>query len=101
MAFVTGHEDRTKDESSIDWPSLAKGIGTLVFFMGVKNLPNIIRQLTAHGKPSDTPVALVRWGTTPQQVTVSGTLANIVDKVKSAGLKAPAITVVGKVVGLR
>ena len=101
VAFVTGHEDPTKDESSIDWASLAKGIGTLVFFMGVKNLPNIIRQLTANGKPKDTPVALVRWGTTPRQVTVSGTLENIVDRVKAAGLKAPAIIVVGEVVGLR
>ena len=101
VAFVTGHEDPTKDESSIDWASLAKGIGTLVFFMGVKNLPNIIQQLTANGKPPETPVALVRWGTTPRQVTISGTLENIVDRVKAAGLKAPAIIVVGEVVGLR
>jgi uroporphyrinogen III methyltransferase/synthase len=101
VAFVTGHEDPQKEASSIDWPSLAKGIGTLVFFMGVKNLPNIVRELTAHGKPTDTPVALVRWGTTARQVTVSGTLADIVERVKAAGLKAPAIIVVGNVVGLR
>ena len=68
VAFVTGHEDPQKKESSIDWSSLAQGIGTLVFFMGVKNLPNIIRQLTTHGKPQDTPAALIRWGTTPRQV---------------------------------
>ena len=101
VAFVTGHEDPDKDESSIDWATLAKGIGTLVFFMGVKNLPNIIQQLTDHGKPPDTPVALVRWGTTPQQVTVSGTFENIVERAKKAGLKAPAIIVVGDVVDLR
>jgi uroporphyrinogen III methyltransferase/synthase len=101
VAFVTGHEDPTKDESSIDWAALAKGIGTLVFFMGVKNLPSIIEQLTANGKSPDTPVAVVRWGTTPRQVTVSGTLQNIVERVKAAGLKAPAIIVVGDVVGLR
>jgi len=101
VAFITGHEDPTKDETRIDWAALAGGIGTLVFFMGVKNLPNIIRQLTANGKPSNTPVALVRWGTTPRQVTVSGTLKNIVQRVKAAGLKAPAIIVVGEVVGLR
>jgi uroporphyrinogen III methyltransferase/synthase len=101
VAFVTGHEDPTKDESNIDWASLAKGIGTLVFFMGVKNLPSIVQQLTDNGKPPDTPVALVRWGTTPRQVTVSGTLKNIVERVKAAGLKAPAIIVVGEVVGLR
>ena len=101
VAFITGHEDPTKDESSIDWPSLARGIGTLVFFMGVKNLPSIVQQLTANGKSPDTPVALVRWGTTPRQETVSGNLGNIVDRVKAAGLKAPAIIVVGEVVGLR
>ena len=69
--------------------------------MGVKNLPNITRQLLDHGKSPDTPVALVRWGTTPRQVTVSGTLETIVAKVRSAGLKAPALIVVGDVVNLR
>jgi uroporphyrinogen III methyltransferase/synthase len=101
IAFVTGHEDPGKEESGIDWAALASGIGTLVFFMGVKNLPHIVAELTRHGRPSETPVALVRWGTTPEQVTVSGTLADIVERVKQAGLKAPAIIVVGAVVGLR
>jgi uroporphyrinogen III methyltransferase / synthase len=101
IAFVTGHEDPRKDESGIDWPSLARGMGTLVFYMGVKNLPQIVHQLTLHGRPRQTPVALVRWGTTPGQVTVSGTLADIVERVRQAGLKAPAIIVVGEVVGLR
>ncbi|QTA92681.1 uroporphyrinogen-III C-methyltransferase [Desulfonema magnum] len=101
LAFVTGHEDPTKAETSIDWASLAKGIGTLVFLMGVKNLPNITRNLLEHGMNADTPVALVRWGTTPGQMTVTGTLETIVEEVKAAGLKAPAIIVVGNVVGLR
>ncbi|MDM8524659.1 uroporphyrinogen-III C-methyltransferase [Desulfococcaceae bacterium HSG8] len=101
VAFVTGHEDPTKSESNIDWASLAKGIGTLVFLMGVKNLPNITRELLDHGMRPDTPVALVRWGTTPGQVTLTGTLDTIVERVKAAGLKAPAIIVVGNVVGLR
>jgi uroporphyrinogen III methyltransferase/synthase len=101
VAFITGHEDPKKEESSIDWPSLAKGIGTLVFFMGVKNLPDLVKQLTAHGKPLNTPAALIRWGTTPRQVTVSGTLENIAARVKAAGLKAPAIIVIGEVVALR
>ncbi len=79
----------------------AYGIGTLVFFMGVKNLPNIVRELTANGRSPQTPVAAVRWGTTPAQVTVSGTLADIADRVEKAGLTAPAIIVVGEVVGLR
>ncbi|MCU0538443.1 MAG: uroporphyrinogen-III C-methyltransferase [Desulfobacterales bacterium] len=101
IAFVTGHEDPTKESSAIDWPSLARGIGTLVFFMGVKNLPYIVRELTANGRPPETPVALVRWGTTPAQVTVSGTLADIAARVREAGLTAPAIIVVGEVVSLR
>ena len=101
LAFVTGHEDPQKEETRINWEALATGIGTLVFFMGVKNLPQITRQLLDHGKPPDTPVALVRWGTTPSQVAVSGTLETIVEKVQSAGLKAPALIVVGDVVNLR
>jgi uroporphyrinogen III methyltransferase/synthase len=101
LGFVTGHEDPTKAESGIHWESLAKGMGTLVFFMGVKNLPNITAQLLQHGMSPETPVALVRWGTTPRQVTVSGTLNTIVEQVRAAGLKAPAIIVVGEVVGLR
>lgn len=101
VAFITGHEDQHKTESSIHWASLARGVGTLVFLMGVKNLPNITQQLLQHGKPADTPVALVRWGTTARQVTVAGTLDNIVQRVQEAGLKAPAIIVIGDVVILR
>jgi uroporphyrinogen III methyltransferase/synthase len=101
VAFVTGHEDPDKAESAIDWASIARGMGTVVFLMGVKNLPHIAQQLIVHGKPPDTPVALVRWGTTSRQVTISGTLDTIVEKVKKAGLKAPAIIIVGDVVHLR
>ena len=74
VAFVTGHEDPGKEESGINWEALAKGIGTIVFLMGVKNLPNIVARLMNHGMSPDTPVALVRWGTTPKQTSVSGTL---------------------------
>jgi uroporphyrinogen III methyltransferase/synthase len=101
IAFVTGHEDPTKEDSSIDWPSLARGIGTLVFFMGVKNLPNIVQRLVAAGRPPETPAALVRWGTTPGQQTVTGCLGDIVARAKKAGIKAPAVIVVGEVVALR
>jgi uroporphyrinogen III methyltransferase/synthase len=101
VAFVTGHEDPTKNESNIDWQALATGIGTLVFLMGVKNLPKIVAQLRTHGRPSDTPVALVRWGTTTRQESVTGTLENIVEHADKAGIKAPAIVVVGEVVDLR
>ena len=101
LAFVTGHEDPHKSTSSINWQALATGIGTLVFFMGVKNLPNIVEQLTHHGMSSDTLVGLIRWGTTTRQKTVTGTLDNIVQRAVAADLKAPAIIVVGDVVGLR
>jgi uroporphyrinogen III methyltransferase/synthase len=101
LAFVTGHEDPTKEETGINWSSLASGIGTLVFFMGVKNLPNIAERLIAHGKSADTPVALIRWGTTSRQKTVTGTLGTIAERAQAAGLKAPAIIVVGDVVDLR
>jgi uroporphyrinogen III methyltransferase/synthase len=101
LAFVTGHEDPEKSGSNVNWQALATGIGTLVFFMGVKNLNYIVTQLVKHGMSRDTPIALVRWGTTPRQVTLTGTLDTIVNKVAAAGLKAPAIIVVGQVVTLR
>jgi len=101
LAFVTGHKDPHKAASNIDWESLGRGIGTLVFFMGVKNLPDISQKLIAHGKSPDTPVALIRWGTTAAQQTVTGTLDDIAERVREAGLKAPAIIVVGEVVRLR
>jgi uroporphyrinogen III methyltransferase/synthase len=101
LAVITGHEDPEKEGSAIDWPHLATGVDTLVFLMGVGNLPHIVEQLVAHGRPPETPVALVRWGTTPEQETVSGTLADIVSRVQAAGFKPPAVTVVGAVATLR
>ena len=101
LGIITGHEDPAKTESSIRWAGLAEGLDTLVFLMGVENLPNIARELLANGKPPETPVALVRWGTTSDQATLTGTLADIVDRVREADFKAPAVTVVGEVVSLR
>jgi uroporphyrinogen III methyltransferase / synthase len=100
VAFVTGHEDPTKEKSGIDWQALT-GIGTLVFLMGVKNLIQITEALTKHGKALDTPAALIRWGTTPQQEILTGTLADIAAKALACGFEPPAILVVGKVVDLR
>ncbi len=101
MAFITGHERDDKAESKIAWDRLATGVATLVFFMGVKNLPEICKSLIANGRASETPVAVIRWGTTPEQQTVVGTLQDIAVKVAQANLKPPAITVVGDVVRLR
>ncbi len=103
IAFITGHERADKDDqdSKIAWDRISTGAGTLVFFMGVKNLPEICANLVRYGRSSDTPVALIRWGTTSAQQTVTGTLADIVEKVKEAKLKPPALIVVGEVVSVR
>ena len=101
VCFITGHEDPTKSSSSMQWDVFAKADATLVFLMGVKNLENIVKNLIQNGKAQDTPVALVRWGTTPKQQTVTGTLENIVRRVREAKLKAPAIIIIGHVVSLR
>ncbi|MBN2439500.1 MAG: uroporphyrinogen-III C-methyltransferase [Deltaproteobacteria bacterium] len=100
VAFVTGHEDPTKEKSDIDWEAMA-GIGTLVFLMGVKNLPAIAENLIRCGKPAETPAALIRRGTTPEQETLTGTLADIAGMAAERGFAPPAILVVGGVVGLR
>ncbi len=100
LSMVTGHERPDKGSSNIDWAAVSKS-GTIVFLMGVKNLPNIVDQLIKQGKSSGTPVALVRWGTTFKQQTVTGTLETIVTNVETAGLKSPSIIVVGEVVTLR
>lgn len=101
VAFVTGHEDPTKPESKVHWDRIATGIGTLVFFMGMKNLQNIVDNLISHGRSADTPIALIQWGTRTDQKVVTGTLTDIVPKVKDAKLGPPAIIVVGEVVTLR
>ena len=100
VAFITGHEDPTKDKSDIDWQALT-GIGTLVFLMGVKNLQQIAEELMARGKSPETPAALIRRGTLPGQQTVKGTLATIVELARANQFKPPAILVVGQVVDLR
>ncbi|WP_028057287.1 uroporphyrinogen-III C-methyltransferase [Candidatus Solirubrobacter pratensis] len=99
VAFITGHEDPAKPESALDWPALAAFPGTLVFYMGVKALPRIAEQLLAGGRPPYEPVAVVERGTLADQRTTLGTLVTIA--AKAAGARAPAITLVGPVAGLR
>ncbi len=101
VAFVTGHEDPTKGHSDVDWKELAGGADTLVLYMGVGRLKEISAGLIAAGRDPETPVACVRWGTIAEQRTVTGTLEDIADRVAEAGLKPPAIIVVGEVVALR
>lgn len=101
FAVVTGHEDPTKAVSGINWEGLATSVDTLCFVMGVGNLALIADNLMKHGRPSTTPVALVRWGTKPVQEVLVSTLENVVEDVAKAQLKAPAIIIVGDVVNLR
>jgi len=101
VTFVTGHEDPTKPVALLEWPKLASTSGTLVFMMGMKNLPSIVRQLLSEGRPSDTPVAAIRWGTRADQQTIVGTLGDVVAKVEAAHLEPPTVIVVGEVVRLR
>ncbi|BEU88455.1 uroporphyrinogen-III C-methyltransferase [Selenomonas sp. TAMA-11512] len=101
FAVITGHEDPTKNDSSIHWDKLAGAVDTLVFLMGVENLPNITEKLMEHGKSPDTPAALIRWGTRPYQETLETTLRTVVEDVRRAELKPPAIFIVGEVAKLR
>ncbi len=97
VTFVTGHEDPTKKESSVDWKKLARIGGTLVSFMGVKNLPLVVETLKRGGMKQETKVSVIERGTLPQQRVVEGTLQTIVRKVKAKKIQSPAITVIGEV----
>lgn len=101
FAIITGHEKPGKQDSSIAWDKISTGIGTLVFLMGVENLPFICSNLLENGRSKDTPVALIRWGTLPEQEVLTGTLQNIEQKVADTGFLPPAVIVVGDVVKLR
>ena len=100
VAFVTGHEDPSKDDTQVDWPALAAFPGTLVFYMGVRKLGQIAERLVAGGRPAGQPVAIIERGTFADQRTVTGTLGDIAARASAAGVRAPAITVVGAVVAL-
>ncbi|MCP4365875.1 MAG: uroporphyrinogen-III C-methyltransferase [Planctomycetes bacterium] len=99
LGLITGHENPNKGGSALPWDKLSTAVGTIGIYMGVKNLPYIVGELVKNGRPKETPVAIIRWGTTSQQETVVGTLEDIVEKSKD--ISPPAITVVGEVVKLR
>lgn len=101
VAFVTGHSAALHPDSNINWEHLATAVDTLVVYMGVAHLCQIVERLMTHGRNPQTPVSLVRVGTTPQQHVVQGTLEDIVQKVAAAQLKSPALIVVGEVNRLR
>ncbi len=101
VAFLTGHEDPTKENSGINWEKLATGVGTLVIYMGIKNLPIIVANMIRYGRDPKTPVAVVRWASTPEQRSVVGTLETIAQVVKDADIKPPSLIIIGEVVSLR
>jgi uroporphyrinogen III methyltransferase/synthase len=101
VAFVTGHEDPTKPDTDVDWAHLARGIGTVVFYMGVGKMADNFRRLVEHGRAPETPAAAIEWGTYPRQRTVTGTLQTLPDIAREARIGAPSLIVVGDVVALR
>lgn len=101
FAVIPGYEDTTKEESAIDWSKLATGVGTLVFLMAVKNISVLTQKLIENGRDPDTPVAVIRWGTRPDQRTLQGSLKDIADLVREKDIRPPAVMVVGDVVNLR
>jgi len=101
VIFVTGQEREDKKGSFVDWKTLAPIEGSLVIYMGVKNLPFIVENLMEAGKPSDTLVSVIEAGTLPRQKVIEGTLASIVDKVNYQRVESPAIIVIGEVNKLR
>ncbi|PKL51869.1 MAG: uroporphyrinogen-III C-methyltransferase [Nitrospira bacterium HGW-Nitrospira-1] len=101
FAVIPGYEDMTKEKSSIDWAKLATGVGTLVFLMAVKNIDLLTEKLIENGRSPDTPVAVIRWGTRPDQKTLVSTLKDIAKLVREKDIRPPAVTVVGDVVNLR
>lgn len=100
VAIITGHEKPDKDESAHDWEALAK-MGTISMVMGVRNLPGVCAKLMTAGRPADSPVALIQWGTTCRQRTLVGTLSDIAAKAEAENIGPPALFVSGGVVALR
>jgi len=101
VTFVTGHESVGKYRPAVNWAAIAHASETIVIYMGVHNLGNITTSLIGAGLPADTPIALVRWGTRPEQAELVATLDTVVQAVETCGFEAPAIAIVGKVVDLK
>ncbi|MEM6835261.1 MAG: uroporphyrinogen-III C-methyltransferase [Cyanobacteria bacterium P01_C01_bin.120] len=101
VTFVTGHEAVGKYRPQVNWQAIAQGAETIVVYMGIHNLPNIVKSLTGAGLGADTPIALIRWGTRPEQSELVATLATIEDEMRVTGFAAPAIAIIGNVVALR
>ena len=101
FTVVTGSEDPVKPDPQVDWKALARVGGTLVVLMGWRSLPAIVEALLEEGRSPDTPVSVTQWGTLPNQRTVSGTLADIVERGEGEGITSPVVTVIGETAALR
>ncbi|NEP84202.1 MAG: uroporphyrin-III C-methyltransferase, partial [Okeania sp. SIO3B3] len=100
VTFVTGHEATGKYRANVNWQAIAQGSETIVIYMGVHNLHNIITELIAAGCSPEKPIALIQWGTRPEQKELIATLETVVEQIEATGFKAPAIAVIGDVVNL-
>jgi uroporphyrin-III C-methyltransferase len=100
VTFVTGHESAGKYRPEVNWSAIAHGSETIVVYMGIHNLPYILNELQAAGLGAETPIALIRWGTRPDQEELIGTFSTIVAQMEAAEFSAPAIAVIGSVVNL-
>ena len=101
FAVVTGHEDPNKSESTINWKNLSTGVDTLIFLMGIANLPKITAKLIENGRAKNTPAAVIRNGTKFSQEVLITTLERATADVAAKNIKPPAIFIVGEVVNLR
>jgi uroporphyrin-III C-methyltransferase len=101
VIFVTGHEAAGKYRPAVNWRAIAQGAETIVIYMGIHNMPHIIQELKNGGLPDSTAIALVRWGTRPDQDELIGTLGTIGQQIEDRGFAAPAIAVIGSVVNLQ
>jgi uroporphyrin-III C-methyltransferase len=104
FTVITGHEDPTKDESSLDWTALARNLvtgGTLIILMGVRRLPDNVTTLLENDVPPETPAAMIEKATWSDEQTVTGTLGTIVERSQAVNIEPPAVTVIGDVVRVR
>ncbi|HIU63444.1 MAG TPA: uroporphyrinogen-III C-methyltransferase [Candidatus Avacidaminococcus intestinavium] len=101
FAVITGHENPNKEKSGVNWEKLATAVDTLVFLMGIENLKVITEKLIANGRATNTPAAVIRWGTKAEQRTIVTTLECAVSDVEKNKIKPPAIFIVGEVVRMR
>jgi len=100
VTFVTGHQSAGHYRCHVNWRAIAQGSETIVIYMGIHNLASIIEELKNADLPLDTPIALIRWATLPQQQELIGTLSSILEQMQEKKFTAPAIVVIGRTINL-